>query len=140
MIQLRLVYVSTCARGLRELDVRQILDRSKANNLYADITGMLCWLGEFFLQCLEGPRDNVTRLFGRIVSDSRHEKVELIVAAPTAVRWFQHWQMGFTRELTSMRSDIGWQEGGTYDPYAIEATQLLDIFERLSQTARPMQT
>lgn len=134
---LRLVYASTCVRGIAEPDVRDILARSKENNFFLGITGMLCWSGEFFLQCLEGPRRPVTRLFGKIAGDARHADVELIVAAPTQVRWFDRWAMGFTRDMMSHGGDIR-ATNAAFNPYTLQARDLLELFERLSQSAQPM--
>lgn len=134
---LRLVYASTCVRGIAERDVRDILARSKENNFVLGITGMLCWSGEFFLQCLEGPRRPVTRLFSKIASDPRHADVELIIAAPTQVRWFDRWAMGFTRDMMSHGGDVR-ATNAAFNPYALQASDLLELFERLSQSAQPM--
>ena len=132
---IRLVYASTCAPTLAATDVQAILSDARRYNQIHAITGMLCWSGEFFLQCLEGPRRPVTALFSHIGRDPRHQDIELIVAAPTAVRWFVGWAMGFTREMVSAQGDRR-SPAPRFSPYELEAEDLLSVFERLSGSAQ----
>ncbi len=133
---IRLVYVSTCAQSVELSDVQAILRVAQARNAEREISGMLCWSGEFFLQCLEGERGPVTQCFSQIVADRRHHSVELIVSSPTTVRWFGTWGMGFTRLMSSTRVDLPNFAGGSFNPYLLEATDLQDTFARLSNLAQ----
>ena len=133
---IRLVYVSTCAQNIQIDDVQAILRVAEAWNDEREISGMLCWSGEFFLQCLEGERGPVTQCFAHIAGDRRHHSVELIVSSPTTVRWFSTWGMGFTRLMASNRVDLPNFAGGSFNPYLLEATDLQDTFARLSTQAQ----
>ena len=133
---IRLVYVSTCAQNVQLEDVESILRVAETWNAKREISGMLCWSGEFFLQCLEGERGPVTQCFAHIARDSRHHSVELIVSSPTTVRWFSSWGMGFTRLMSSNRVDLPNFAGGSFNPYLLEATDLQDTFARLSSQAQ----
>ena len=133
---IRLVYVSTCAQNVELDDVESILRVAESWNAEREISGMLCWSGEFFLQCLEGERGPVTRCFAHIAQDKRHHSVELIVSSPTTVRWFSTWGMGFTRLMSSNRVDLPNFAGGSFNPYLLEATDLQDTFARLSTQAQ----
>ncbi len=97
---------------------------------------MLCWSGEFFLQCIEGERAAVTQCFARILRDTRHHSVELILSAPTSVRWFSQWGMGFSRTLSSHRVDMPASSSGNFNPYLLDAVDLEATFERLSDQAQ----
>lgn len=132
----RLVYVSTCAPGLALKDVYSIMKVSHPRNVAHGLSGMLCWSGEFFLQCLEGERSDVSKAFARIVRDTRHADVELLIAAPTKVRWFAEWGMGFSRLMASHRLDLPSGRGQSFNPYLLEATDLEAAFEQLSQLAQ----
>ena len=133
---IRLVYVSTCAQNVDLTDVQAILHVAETRNAEQGISGMLCWSGEFFLQCLEGERGPVTQCFSHIANDKRHHSVELIVSSPTTVRWFSTWGMGFTRLMSSNRVDLPNFAGGSFNPYLLEATDLQDTFARLSNQAQ----
>ena len=136
MSMIRLVYVSTCAQNVQLEDVEGILRVSESWNADRGISGMLCWSGEFFLQCLEGERGPVTQCFAHIAQDRRHHSVELIVSSPTSVRWFSTWGMGFTRLLSSTRVDLPNFTGGSFNPYLLEASDLQDTFARLASQAQ----
>ncbi|MEO7252803.1 MAG: BLUF domain-containing protein [Casimicrobium sp.] len=133
---IRLVYVSTCAHNVQQTDVEEILRVAELRNTEQEISGMLCWSGEYFLQCLEGERSRVSRCFSNIAADKRHHSVELIVSSPTNVRWFSTWGMGFTRMMSSHWVDLPRFDGTSFNPYLIEASDLQDTFARLSSQAQ----
>jgi hypothetical protein len=136
---LRLVYVSTCAPGVDIDAVVEIMRVAHPRNVSRGVSGMLCWSGEFFLQCLEGERAVVSEIFSYIARDARHSKVELIIAAPTNVRWFGEWGMGFSRLMASHQLDL--REAGAleFDPYQLQAVDLEATFQKLSQHAQRLQ-
>ncbi len=136
MSLLRLAYVSTCAPGLSLDDVYKIMRVAHPWNVENGVSGMLCWSGEFFLQCLEGERRTVTTLFKNIAADARHADVEIIVAAPTNTRWFGEWGMGFSRLMASHRLDLPSGRGASFNPYLLEAVDMESTFEQLSQLAQ----
>lgn len=136
---IRLVYVSTCANHVEPADIQSLLQVAARRNPEQGISGMLCWSGEFFLQCIEGERAPVTQCFARILRDTRHHSVELILSAPTAVRWFSQWGMGFSRTLSSHRTDMPACSNGSFNPYLLDAIDLEATFERLSGQAQRIQ-
>ncbi|MGL5002731.1 MAG: BLUF domain-containing protein [Casimicrobium sp.] len=133
---IRLVYVSTCAPGLKLDDVYAIMRAADPHNVEQGISGMLCWSGEFFLQCLEGERAQVSRLFAKICGDTRHTDIEILIAAPTNVRWFGEWGMGFSRLLASHQLDLPSGTMTGFNPYLLQASDLESTFEQLSQVAQ----
>ena len=136
---IRLVYVSTCADNVQLSDIQALLLAAERRNPALGLSGMLCWSGEFFLQCIEGERAAVTACFARILTDNRHHSVELILSAPTAVRWFSRWGMGFSRMLSSNRVDSPAWTGNSFNPYLLEAVELEATFERLAGQAQKLQ-
>jgi Sensors of blue-light using FAD len=133
---IRLIYVSTCPANLSVEDVEGIVKVSQAWNSSERISGMLCWSGEFFLQCLEGERSTVSALFAKICKDPRHNKIEILIAAPTQVRWFGQWGMGFSRLMASHTLDLRALQGSSFNPYLLEAADLESTFEQLSMYAQ----
>lgn len=63
--------------------------------MQADITGVLCSSGHHFVQLLEGPENNLVRLYSRILDDPRHRECVLIGMTPIATRMFDKWSMGY---------------------------------------------
>lgn len=135
---IRLAYVSTCADNVQPADIDALLKTAELRNRQRQISGMLCWSGEFFLQCLEGERAAVTQCFSRIATDPRHHSVEIIVSAPTSVRWFSQWGMGYSGTMLSHRMDLSEWTGQSFNPYLLAATDLEATFERLSKLAQRM--
>jgi hypothetical protein len=121
------------------MDIQSVLRVAEQRNQQMQISGMLCWSGEFFLQCLEGDRAAVTQCFSRIAVDPRHHSVELILSAPTTARWFSQWGMGFSRTLSSHRIDSVAGNGGGLNPYLLQPADLESTFERLSKFSHRMQ-
>jgi hypothetical protein len=73
-----------------------LLAASRTRNAAADLTGMLVFAQNHFLQVLEGPADNVVDTFARIERDSRHRNiVTLFRGHAPAGHCFAEWAMGF---------------------------------------------
>jgi hypothetical protein len=81
---IRLLYISTSrlAPDSQEKQLREILDASKRNNADLGITGMLVHGGGMFLQVLEGPDNNVLRIYSKILDDPRPEPCVVDVNYP----------------------------------------------------------
>lgn len=92
----RLVYVSTAVEGLENGDIETILNQSQSNNDERYITGFLAHNGRFFMQALEGERDEVVDIYGKIVEDKRHFGVAQIIGEPIEKRAFPDWSMNLS--------------------------------------------
>jgi hypothetical protein len=90
----QLVYVSRPAPSLTLTDVSAIVAAATDRNEELGMTGFLAFRPGWFLQVIEGSRDNISRLFCRIARDNRHDQVELISVAPIERRMFGQWGMG----------------------------------------------
>lgn len=93
----RLVYVSTAVDGLCDDDIESILNVSQSNNDERFVTGFLAHNGPAFMQALEGQRDEVHEIYGRIVRDGRHHGVTQIIGEPIESRAFPEWSMNYHR-------------------------------------------
>ena len=90
----RLLYASRAAAPVTAPVVDSILEQSRKNNALHDITGMLCFSEDIFLQVLEGGRDEVCELFNTIVRDLRNVGVRILIYEEIAERRFGGWTMG----------------------------------------------
>lgn len=98
MVLSRLIYLSQ--RNTRiELDIYDLIFVSRKNNARAEITGFLFFDGRNFVQALEGPRENISKIYSRIVNDTRHRDVTLISCTEITNRAFHQWSMGLQEGL-----------------------------------------
>jgi hypothetical protein len=71
------------------------LDKSWTNNKQKEISGMLVYLGDRFIQLLEGKEEDVQQTFSRIKYDPRHRDLTLLLEGNHEERIFKTWSMGF---------------------------------------------
>nr|WP_314862267.1 BLUF domain-containing protein [uncultured Undibacterium sp.] len=91
---IRLLYCSEAKQSNAQEDWDKILITARKNNKALDITGVLVHGGGLFLQLLEGPENNVLRLYTKILDDKRHTDCRIIHISPTKERLFNNWTMG----------------------------------------------
>jgi len=90
-----LVYMSKASFRFTQNDLIDLLTQSRRDNLELKITGLLLYADGNFMQLLEGSRENVEGLMGRIKKDSRHHEVSVLEEGPIAERHFAQWSMAF---------------------------------------------
>ena len=101
-----LIYVSSATRDLTEADLVQLLEQSRDDNRELGITGMLLYKGGNFMQILEGEREAVKSIFGKIQIDERHKGVIVVMEGEIEQRQFPEWAMGFKIIQRSETIDI----------------------------------
>lgn len=133
----RLMYASRAAAPIDADMLGGILEQSRAHNLEHGITGVLCSYeeGNGFLQVLEGSREEINRLYNKIVCDERHTDVVLLDYGEIGERRFASWRMG--------RVDLGrvnpstllrYSELPRLDPSRLSAEAALKLLEELITT------
>lgn len=90
-----LVYISTPSPSLPEEAVASVLRTARRNNAAEDVTGLLIYNGKYFVQCIEGKGDAVTKTFSKIETDKRHTEVRVLFNAEIETRTFPDWAMGY---------------------------------------------
>jgi AraC-like DNA-binding protein len=86
-----LSYRSKAAFYIGEAEIKDIVETSDTNNKDVGITGCLIQYGSEFFQLLEGPKQQVLRLYEKIKEDSRHNDVELLWKGAREDRVFDEW-------------------------------------------------
>ena len=99
-----LIYVSIATQPMSKQELLDLLNECVRNNQPAHITGMLLYKDGKFMQILEGPDQNVRRIFAAIERDHRHYSVIKLVEGPITERLFPTWTMGF-RDLDAIRAE-----------------------------------
>ena len=118
----RLIYFSE-ERDVGVHGVLRILDEARAGNRGAEITGVLAFDRRWFLQCLEGSRDAITRKFLAIAQHRRHSGVTLVAFEDVSERLFPDWSMG-AMNVSSLDRDA-------FDPPSMTASTALETLRRL---------
>ncbi|WP_087021877.1 BLUF domain-containing protein [Thaumasiovibrio subtropicus] len=124
----RLVYASKKTAEFLSHDLEAILRKSNTNNEHQNITGMLCFNRKFFLQCLEGSRTSVNRLYNKIANDPRHEDVMLLQYEEISERCFGDWMMSFLPESHLHRSLLlRFSINEDFNPYTMSAKSCFSL-------------
>lgn len=130
MSLVRLIYASKIKDGHGPNDIMKIVEVSEKNNQRKGITGALCFGPRHFLQCLEGNRDEINRLYNKIVTDGRHTDVALLYYSDICERVFGDWAMGYVLAEKSLH-DIVFRFSGsrTFNPYDFTGTQAVRFLQ-----------
>jgi hypothetical protein len=91
----QLCYISYSSQTHEETlnGMGQLMDISVKNNQELNVTGMLLYRDGIFMQLIEGNKDDILRLFGKIVTDSRHNNISTVFSMDGEERVFPHWSM-----------------------------------------------
>ncbi|MEC8428022.1 MAG: BLUF domain-containing protein [Pseudomonadota bacterium] len=118
MFLVRLVYTSEVVRPIADSEIERILLAARANNQNLGLTGMLCFHRKYFLQCLEGSRTQVNKMYRTILKDERHTNIVLLDYQEIVAREFDSWTMGYMPEST-LTEAINMKFSGTkeFTPY-----------------------
>lgn len=92
----QLVYISQAVRKMSSEDLNSIQRVAKSNNELIDVTGSLFYNGGWFLQVLEGPIENLSKLYTKIEKDTRHKNSRILYNEPAKFRTFTRWSMNMT--------------------------------------------
>ena len=89
----------------------------------------------FFLQCLEGSRENVNQIYRKIVKDSRHQDLVLLDYTEIESRTFASWSMGYVPS-SSLTQPINRRFPGTdyFEPYDMSGESAFRLMANLEQT------
>ena len=91
----QLLYVSEVIKPLDHHELVDLVNVARLNNKQNDIRGLLLYNRRSFMQCIEGPSQNVHHLFNAIEEDARHTNVREIYCKSIVKYHFKDWRMGF---------------------------------------------
>jgi hypothetical protein len=127
----RLVYIST-KNSLPDVEIFRIQDQAQRNNARDDLTGVLLFDRSYFLQYLEGEREQVTGTFTAIAGDGRHRQVNLLHFGDIAERGYPTWSMGLLDSASpSLRAVLDEVlPGGLFLPSNLTSDSAMHIIDR----------
>jgi len=102
----QLIYVSSAIRSIGDPELAHILRGSRRHNLARNVTGMLLYHESLFLQVLEGPKQEVLKLYARIERDARHVNARVLHRGEIEERSFRSWSMGFYKTTASSPAEL----------------------------------
>ena len=118
MFLVRLVYTSSITEGFSANEIESILESARKNNAEKSVTGLLCFDRNLFLQCLEGSRTAVNKIYHNILNDPRHHSIIMLDYKEILEREFSEWTMGYIPQ-SSLTHPINMRFSGTpeFSPY-----------------------
>lgn len=100
---LTISYRSSARLRDQQTALQEILGESRDRNARLGITGILLFDGTYFMQTIEGPTDDTSLLFTRIVNDGRHHDVVPFGISKIETRTFPDWTMHLIGPETASR-------------------------------------
>ena len=89
----KLVYASKFKPGIDPSELAKIHLLAGRNNKKNDITGVLIFGNDYFLQYIEGTSEALNTLYSKVINDPRHEDVRLLDYSAIPERLFEKWAM-----------------------------------------------
>lgn len=125
----RLCYASTATEKCTSLQVGSILEASFRNNAELDVTGALFFGNNYFLQFLEGPRENVNFLYHKIALDDRHNNLQILEFREVGSRYFEEWSMKYVRFPHVIAKILKESRLREFNPYKFDGHAIAGIAE-----------
>lgn len=131
----RLVYASTKGRYVDGEELKKIMATAKVNNGELGVTGVLIFNSQFFLQALEGTRDQITSLFNSISKDERHKCIQLISMRDIDHRCWAQWSMRLI-SITEKEEKIyaQYSDQAKFNPFNIASDLVVDFLKDISKS------
>ncbi|KOR32483.1 hypothetical protein TI05_06985 [Achromatium sp. WMS3] len=137
----RIIYCSELASEankdfiINEDIISNILAVSRRNNAINNISGMLLYSGNYFLQCLEGSRLDVNKTYNRILLDPRHNNAILLEYGEIIQRDFSAWNMGYAGGIDIKEIIQAYSVGSDFSPYYMSGKSALNLLKALKNVA-----
>ncbi len=90
-----LVYSSLATGNMSHADLIALLEEARDENARRDITGLLLYRNQEFMQLLEGDRDQIFAMYKAICADPRNRNNYLMWDGSIEQRSFPGWSMAF---------------------------------------------
>ena len=129
----RLIYASEVAQRLAPEGLQALLATARRCNRLHDISGMLVFDSQYFLQAIEGSRASLSQLYSNLVRDPRHKRLLLLSFESIEQRSFSDWTMGFAAaDASHKRLYLRHGPSARFDPYQLRAPGALALLTELS--------
>jgi hypothetical protein len=132
----RLLYASRATDDKLCEMVQSIMQQAREHNPQHGITGILCHSDQVFMQVLEGGREAINTLYGKILRDPRHTDVVLLHYEEISERRYSGWTMG-QANLSKINPSIMLKYSALpeLNPHRMSGKMSLALIEELMATA-----
>ena len=129
-----LIYLSCTTNYIGTSDLNNIIQSANHYNPKFNITGILLYHNEYFLQMLEGQESDLNRLFAKIEKDSRHRCLYEPLKGVMSERLFSQWSMGLVDlgSQSAIEKIDQFKEFINYIAYGDNPTESEDILDFLA--------
>lgn len=136
MSLVRLIYASKKSEDMDIGAIQAILAEARENNSEHDITGLLYFNKNYFIQCLEGSPENVNRIYRSIINDERHTSPTLLDYRVIEARDFRDWSMGHVTFSDMAESTVlGYLRASDFDPFKLSGDAAIELMLELGKVA-----
>jgi hypothetical protein len=130
----RLIFCSTATSLCNVGELAAMTERAQAFNDTHDVTGLLINNSRFFLQSIEGARELVNDLYGRISRDPRNQHVVLIKYEQVRERMWTGWESRFLMPTAPMQRLLKrFATQDQFNPYTLHPDSAEQFLWELSQ-------
>jgi len=88
-------YISSQSRTMSKKSVEDFLFQVREKNKHLAITGILLLIQGKFVQYIEGPAEEIDKVYDSISKDKRHTEMILLDSGPLEKRQFTDWSMAY---------------------------------------------
>ena len=134
----RLLYASKPVGPITTFVTSSILEVCSVNNKKAEITGVLCQGSGIYMQVIEGQRSAINALYSRIISDKRHNQIELLSFEEVGQRRYGQWSMALVQ--LSINDPMVQLAHPEFDPYSASSKDAIRIIDELIKSSSPIET
>jgi hypothetical protein len=97
-----------------DVELANILENSRISNISNNITGMLVYHEGAFIQLIEGDKESIVSLFGRIALDTRHKDLKILLKRESPERIFTDWSMAHKKieeeDMNTINNIFSWDK------------------------------
>ena len=91
----QVLYISESTVSMSDDDLQELLEVCRKNNKEHHITGVLIYIYNRFIQCVEGEPNEIEQLITNVRKDKRNKYFILLRDMEIIDRTFVDWSMGF---------------------------------------------
>ncbi|WP_047043659.1 BLUF domain-containing protein [Vibrio mexicanus] len=130
----RLIYASTITSHNDPGIIENILESARRFNPANDLTGILYFNGDYFLQCIEGSRQAVNNVYTCILKDARHHTAVILDYSEISERTFSDWSMGYVpTSRTYNEYCLRYSNSREFNPYQMSGESAFKLLNELKQ-------
>jgi hypothetical protein len=133
-MQVRVLYVSRAVGPQTTTVTAAILATARDFNRRSGISGVLCQGQGLYLQVLEGERSAVHGLYARIIADTRHRDVQMLLLEEITERRYADWSMALV-DLSDQDALVQMKHP-EFDPYSASGALVMTLVDELLASGR----